>query len=250
MQAIICLFYVSILTFTRYNWQIMIPISDSIKAGKFPLFNLTIIGINIYVFFLMATSPSVEAFIDRYALTPAAISLTDPNTLLPFITSLFLHAGLLHIGSNMLFLWVFGDNIEAHFGKLWYLLIYFASGTVGSLAQYLMSPNSQIPMLGASGAVSGVLAAYYVSHPHSRIKSVVFIFFFVTIMRIPAAIYIIYWFGLQLLSAFLEIGNMSDTGGVAFWAHIGGFVTGLILARIGHKEYKEGVIEGEFEEVD
>ncbi|HRN96209.1 MAG TPA: rhomboid family intramembrane serine protease [Candidatus Levybacteria bacterium] len=228
----------------------MIPISDSIKSKKFPLFNLAIIGINLYVFFLMLTSPSIETFINTYALIPSLVNFTDPESLVPFVTSMFLHAGLLHIGSNMLFLWVFGDNIEAHFGKLWYLLIFFTSGIVGGLTQYLMSPESQIPMLGASGAVSGILGAYYVSHRHARIKSLVFIVFFVTVIQIPAAIYIVYWFGLQLLSGILELGNMSDTGGVAFWAHIGGFVAGVLLAKIGHKEYKEGVIEGEFEEVN
>jgi membrane associated rhomboid family serine protease len=227
----------------------MLPISDSIKSKKFPLLNLSMIGINIYVFFLMLTSPSIETFINTYALIPATISITNPESWIPFITSMFLHAGLFHIGSNMIFLWVFGDNIEAHFGKLWYLFIFFASGIVGGLAQYLISPDSQIPMLGASGAVSGILGAYYVSHRHAKIKSIVFIFFFITTLQIPATLYIIYWFGLQVLSGVVELGNMSDTGGVAFWAHIGGFIAGLLLAKIGHKEYKEGVIEGEFTEI-
>ena len=196
----------------------------------------------------MITSASIEAFVDTYALIPAQVNFLNLETLIPFVTSMFLHAGLLHIGSNMLFLWVFGDNIEAHFGKLWYLLIYFVSGVTGGLVQYFISPDSSIPMLGASGAVSGILGAYYVSHPHSKIKSLVFIFFFVTVLRVPAGIYILYWFALQVLSGILQLGQMGDVGGVAFWAHIGGFVAGVILAKIGHKEYNEGVIEGEYEE--
>ncbi len=227
----------------------MIPISDSVKSGKFPLFNLVIIGINLYVFFLMFTSPNIDAFVNMYALIPATVDFTNIDTLTPFITAMFLHAGLLHIGSNMLFLWVFGDNIEAHFGKLWYLMIFFVSGVIGGLAQYIITPDSNIPMLGASGAVSGILGAYYISHPHAKIKSLVFIFFFVTILRIPAGIYILYWFGLQVLSGVIQLGDVSNAGGVAFWAHIGGFVAGVILAKIGHKEYHEGVIEGQFEEI-
>lgn len=227
----------------------MIPISDSIKSRKFPLFNLAIIAINIYVFYLMITTPNIEAFINSYALIPGLVDFSNSESLLPFITSMFLHGGILHIASNMLFLWVFGDNIEAHFGKLWYLIIYFLSGIAGGLAQYILSPDSQIPMLGASGAVSGILGAYYVSHPHARIKSLVFIFFFITVLRVPASIYILYWFGLQLLSGVLTLGQTTDVGGIAFWAHVGGFVSGVALAKIGNKEYHEGVIEGEYEEV-
>lgn len=228
----------------------MIPISDSIKAGKFPLLNLLIIGINIYVFFLMLVSSNVDVFINTYALIPSAVSFTNPQSFLPFITSMFLHAGLLHIGSNMIFLWVFGDNIEAHFGKFWYLLIFFVSGIVGGVIQYLINPASHIPMLGASGAVSGILGAYFISHRHARIKSLIFIFFFITTVQIPASIYIVYWFGIQLLSGIVDLGNVSDTGGVAFWAHIGGFIAGLLLAKMGNKEYREGIIEGEFEEIN
>lgn len=197
----------------------------------------------------MFTTVDIEGFINTYALIPSLVDFTNTDTLLPFITSLFLHAGLLHIGSNMLFLWVFGDNIEAHFGKLWYLMIYFVSGIAGGLLQYVLSPESSIPMLGASGAVSGILGAYYVSHPHAKIKSLVFIFFFITVLRVPASLYILYWFALQVLSGVVSLGETSDIGGVAFWAHVGGFVAGVVLAKIGHKEYHEGVIEGEYEEI-
>lgn len=197
----------------------------------------------------MLTTPFIESFINTYALIPSLVDFSNVDTLFPFVSSMFLHGGFLHIASNMLFLWVFGDNIEAHFGKLWYLMIYFLSGIAGGLAQYIISPDSQIPMLGASGAVSGILGAYYVSHPHAKIRSLVFIFFFITILRIPASIYILYWFGLQLLSGVLSLGQTADVGGVAFWAHVGGFATGVILAKIGNKEYHEGVIEGEYEEV-
>ena len=225
----------------------MIPLSDSSKTGKFPLFNLTVIAANIYVFYLMVTAANFDAFVMQYALVPSTVSFANPATLLPFVTSMFLHAGLFHLFSNMIFLWVFGDNIEGHFGKIWYVFIYLVSGIVGGLTQYMLDPSSQIPMLGASGAVSGILGAYIVSHPHSRIKSLFPLFIFITIVEIRAIWYILYWFGLQLLSGFASLNTATpDVGGVAFWAHIGGFVAGVILAKLGRKRYHaDGVIEGE-----
>ncbi len=228
----------------------MIPISDSVKTGKLPLFNLFIIGLNIYIFIRMILSPNVDTFILHYSLIPQVINFSNVDTLVSFVTSMFLHAGFLHIASNMLFLWVFGDNIEAHFGKLWYLMIYFLSGIAGSLVQYSLDPHSAIPVLGASGAISGILGAYFVSHPHAKIKTLLFIFFFVTVVQVPAFIYILYWFGLQLLSGIIQLGTVAkDAGGVAFWAHVGGFITGVLLAKVGNKEYHEEYIEGEFEEI-
>ncbi len=228
----------------------MIPISDSIKSRKFPLLNLVMIGVNLYVFWLMVTAPSLDAFIAQWALIPQNVNFYDPTTLLPFVTHMFLHAGFFHLFSNLIFLWVFGDNIESHFGKPWYLIIYFVSGIVGALAQFALTPDSAIPMVGASGAISGILGAYFVSHPHSKIKTLLPIFFVVTIVNIPAIIYIFYWFFLQLVSGVTSLSTITqETGGVAFWAHIGGFLAGVFLAKTMRMEHNDKFIEGEFEEI-
>ena len=127
----------------------MIPISDSShKAARFPFVNIALILANIYVFYLQITAPDIEAFIYQYALVPANINFSNLETLFPFLSSMFLHGGLLHIGSNMLFLWVFGDNVEGDLNPFSYLFLYIGAGIVGSLAQYLLSPTSDIPMLG------------------------------------------------------------------------------------------------------
>lgn len=151
----------------------MFPISDSIKAGRFPLFNWAIIALTVYVFYLQLTVPNPEEFINRFALIPATVDLSNYHTLLPFITSIFLHGGFLHIISNMMFLWVFGDNVENHFGWLYYLPIYLLSGIAAGVTQYFIDPTSPIPMLGASGAVAGMLGTYFVLFPHSSIKTLV-----------------------------------------------------------------------------
>jgi len=226
----------------------MFPISDSIKSARFPLITLVIIAINIYVFYLELTSGNQNAFISQYALTPARVNFLDPNSLSYFITSLFLHGGFIHILSNMWFLWVFGDNVEAHFGKIKYTLLFLASGIGGNFLQYLINPTSTIPMLGASGAISGILASYLVLFPSARIKTFLVLFFFITITEIPAMIYIFYWFFIQFLSGIASL-PLDYQGGVAFWAHVGGFVTGYILANkfkrsASDKEFIEGEIVG------
>lgn len=211
----------------------MFPLSDSIKSPRFQYLTVLLILANIYVFYLEMTSSSLDAFVNTYALVPAAIDFSNPHTLLPFFTLMFLHGGLLHLASNMWFLWIFGDNVETHMGGLLYLLLYFGSGLTGSLLQYYLSPTSAIPMLGASGAIAGVLGAYFVLFGHSKIKSLVPLFGFVTIMNIPASIMLGYWFVLQILSGAASIpGSGSVEGGVAFFAHIGGFVAGALMAKL------------------
>lgn len=210
----------------------MFPISDSIHTPKFPFINIGFILITIFVFFLQLTTPNPEAFIFTYALVPAQVDFSNYTTFLPFITSMFLHGGILHIASNMLFLWVFGDNVEAHLGHIQYLFLYLLSGIVGGIAQYILMSSSQIPMLGASGAVAGALGAYFVLFPHSKIKTLVPFFGFISLVNIPASIMLGYWFVLQIISGVTTLPFSMETGGVAFFAHIGGFITGLILAKI------------------
>lgn len=223
----------------------MFPLGDVEKSNRFPLITIVIIAINIFVFYQTLVSSDPEQFIQSYALIPATISLINLETLIPFITSMFLHGGFLHIISNMWFLWIFGDNVEERLGFLGYPLLFLLSGLVGSIAQYLLNPQSNIPMIGASGAVSGVLGAYYILFPHHRIRSVVLLFFVITVVNIPAGIYLLYWFVLQFFSGVAGIPSLSNNvSGVAFFAHVGGFLTGVILANM-FKRSEKGYIEGE-----
>jgi membrane associated rhomboid family serine protease len=210
----------------------MLPISDVEKSRRFPIVNLLFIGLNILAFILQITTADPEGFIMQYALVPANINFSDWTTLFPFLTSMFLHGGLLHIGSNMLFLWVFGDNVEGEIGPIPYAILYLGSGIVGALAQYFLSPNSTIPMLGASGAVAGALGAYFLFFPNHRIRTLITLPFLITFTEVSAKIMLGYWIFLQILSGFFSIGALTGTeGGVAYWAHIGGFVAGYLLAK-------------------
>src|SRR5579859_2732984 len=178
----------------------MFPLSDSIKARKFPWLNLLLIAITIFVFIKELFLSNQAAFITHYALIPSQVDSTNILTFLPFITAIFLHGGFLHILSNMWFLWIFGDNVEGYLPRSVYLLLYFLAGIVGNIVQYLLMPHSSIPLLGASGAIAGILGCYYVLFPYSKIKTIIFIFFFFTIIDISAPIMLGYWFILQLIS--------------------------------------------------
>lgn len=223
----------------------MFPISDSLKSRGFPFVTLFIIALNIYMFLKELVAVNLDVFIANYALIPQLVDFNNPPTLYPFVTAMFLHGGFMHIISNMWFLWIFGDNIEATFGKLLYPFVYLTSGLIGNFLQYLTSTGSSIPMLGASGAVSGVLGAYYILHSHSRIKTLVPFFLFLTVIEIPAGIYLFYWFFIQLFSGVASLPLNFQSGGIAFWAHVGGFVTGVVFARIFKKREEKEYVEGE-----
>lgn len=210
----------------------MIPLSDSHPAGRFAFWVVLIIILNIYVFWLQITATNPEAFIFQYALVPAQVNINDWTTLLPFITSQFLHGGFLHIISNMLFLWVFGDNVEADMNFLVFPIFYLLSGAVGAFTQYVLNPSSTIPMIGASGAIAGVLGAYFAWFPHHRIKTLVILGFFITVINVPAFFMLFYWIATQVLVGTVQLGQTTDTGGVAYFAHISGFVAGFILAKL------------------
>jgi len=220
----------------------MFPISDSIRHRKFPIITLLIISINIIVFLYELISG--QNFIERWGLIPANVDFLNVNSFAPFITSQFLHGGFFHIISNMWFLWVFGNNVEDRMGKLVFPLFYLTAGVAAALLQYIFNTTSVIPMIGASGAVSGVLGAYFVFFPQAKIRSLLFFFFTITIAYIPATIYIFYWFVIQVISGVASIPALAGgAGGVAFWAHVGGFVAGYIIAKLYREEKK--YIEGE-----
>lgn len=222
----------------------MFPLSDSIKANSKPYVNIFIIAVNIIVFFYEISLSNQQLgllFVD-YGLVPVklflpneVVSLTDK--VIPFFTSMFLHGGWFHIISNMYFLYIFGDNVEDLMGHFRYFFMYILFGLAAAFTQVVLYPDATIPTIGASGAVSGVMGYYFVKFPQSRIKTLVFIIFFVTIVEIPAAFFLAFWFFLQFINGSMQL-MLSNTGGVAWWAHIGGFVVGFVYALIDRKKYK------------
>ncbi len=213
----------------------MFPIRDHNQSHKFPAVTLLLILINSFVFFFLTT----EAFIFNFALIPAQIDFSNIYSLYPFISSMYLHGGLFHLLSNMWFLWIFGDNIEASLGHITFFLFYTLCGIGAAALQYFFNPASEIPMLGASGAIAGVLGSYLVFFPKARIETLVASFGgFLQTIQLPATIMLGYWFVLQLFSGAVSLGDMAG-GGVAFWAHVGGFVVGWFLAQFfgGERSY-------------
>ena len=209
----------------------MFPIGDE-NAGTVikPYVNWTIFGICVVVFIyeLLLPPRQLETLFFQFGAIPAEISRF--SDLYALITSMFLHGGWAHIIGNMLFLLVFGDNIEDAMGHLSYLLFYLLTGIAAGLAQVLLDVNSTIPLIGASGAISGVLGAYIVLFPHGKVRAVV-VFGFLQVIMVPAWIMIGLWFVLQLISGIASLGA-APGGGVAFWAHVGGFVAGALLVWI------------------
>jgi len=209
----------------------MFPIGDTNVRGAGPGFvtiGLIILNVIIFLFEATMSRPALESFITQYGTIPAAIMQGDQlHTLL---TSMFLHGGWLHLIGNMLFLWVFGDNIEAVLGKLWYLLFYLAGGIAASLAHILLNMGSTVPSVGASGAIAAILGAYIVMFPHSQIRLLVFLGLFMTVTRVTALVFLGIWAIMQLFNGIAGLGvETAQTGGVAFWAHLGGFVFGLLV---------------------
>ena len=210
----------------------MIPLKDEQPTHITPFVNYTLIAINIMVYvYQVFVTPDPEVFVWRYALVPAEL-LRDLNlgTLSTLFTSMFMHGGLLHLGGNMLYLWIFGDNVEDAMGHGRYLLFYLFGGLFASAVHIFTSPGSQIPTLGASGAIAASLGAYLVLYPRSRVLSLLPLGFFMRLTMVPAIIVLGLWFLLQLMQGLVSLGG-PDVGGVAFWAHIGGFVAGFLLAK-------------------
>jgi len=200
----------------------MIPLRDDILHRRPPIINYLLIAANVVVFFLQLKAGDR---MDHFAAVPAAIS--HGHELYTVFTSMFMHGGAFHILSNMWFLYIFGDNVEDAFGHIGYLAVYLISGICGAFLQVFMSPSSSVPMVGASGAISGVLGAYMALYPRARILTLIPIFFFIRLYNIPAVIFLGFWILIQLLSGFY---GPRTGGGVAFFAHIGGFAFGLALA--------------------
>ncbi len=207
----------------------MIPLGDASRRPiSFPVITLAIIAANALVFLLELTGG--DAFINQWSLVPAHIMAG--RDWITILTSMFMHAGWVHILGNMLFLWVFGPEIEDVMGPLPYLAFYLLGGLAATAAQVAIDPASTIPNLGASGAIAGVMGAFIVTYPRDKIRTVVFIGWFIRATFLPAIVLIGLWFLIQLFSEVGALAEAQGGGGVAYMAHVGGFVFGMLAARL------------------
>jgi len=203
----------------------MIPIHDSHPSYSKPVVTILLIGANVLAFlFLLSLDPFTRNdFIAVFGMVPDRFHVTS------LLTSMFLHGGWMHLIGNMLFLWVFGDNIEDILGSWKFLLFYLLCGVAAAGGQYLINPDSRVPMIGASGAIAGVMGAYLLKFPHSRISMIGW-FVIIFTFELPAWVVLLYWFGIQFLSGVGSIADVTgEKGGTAFFAHMGGFLAGMAL---------------------
>jgi len=202
----------------------MIPLRDVIPSRTTPFVTVCIISLNAVAFLFELTLPAdrLDSFLRAYGLVPAVLDWTT------VLTSMFLHGGWLHFIGNMLYLWIFGDNVEDRMGHARFIAFYLLCGATAALAQVLMRPDSMVPTIGASGAIAGVMGAYLVLFPHSRVLTLVPLFVIWELIEVPAILFLGLWFVVQLFSGVGSLAvSTGDTGGVAFWAHVAGFVAGL-----------------------
>lgn len=219
----------------------MFPLYDENPTRITPYFTYGLIGMNVLVFLheVSLSNTQLEEFFQLYAVIPQQLTTNWSGEWTTLFTSQFLHGGWWHLISNMIYLWVFGNNIEDRLGHLKYLFFYLTCGALAALCQWFIGINSIIPSLGASGAISGVLGAYLIWFPSARITTLIFLGFFITTINVPALVIIGIFFLQNLISGFASLqtaANMSvETGGVAYWAHLGGFIVGMIFA-FWHRE--------------
>ncbi len=216
----------------------MVPLKDENPTRITPYVTYVFIAINIFVFLYQIGlgQEGLEGFFRTWAVVPANLSASfagqaSPLVWITLITSQFMHGGLLHLGGNMLYLWVFGNNIEDKLGHVRYILFYLACGVLASLSQWFFSQMSTVPSLGASGAIAGVMGAYILRFPQARILTLIPILFFITTIRIPAIVFLGIWFVQQAFYGVASLSVQTDMGqgGIAYWAHAGGFVFGALL---------------------
>lgn len=212
----------------------MIPLKDDNPTYTFPYVTLSIIAVNVFVFFLevMGGPDHMELFIFRSAAIPYEITHLVDISPLNFVsppwtlfTAMFVHGGLFHLASNMLYLWIFGDNIEDRLGHFKFLIFYLSTGVAASLTHIFMDPHSTVPMVGASGAIAGVLGAYFLLFPMAHVHTLIIFFFFIQVVRLPALFFLGLWFFMQVMSS-------TQGGGIAWFAHIGGFLAGIFAILI------------------
>lgn len=220
----------------------MFPVQDIIPRRKTPFVTWTLILLNSIIFLYEVILPAdqLEALFYRFGVVPIRFTsgfwLDHPEILFTLLTNMFLHGGWAHIIGNMWYLWIFGDNVEDRFGAVRYIFFYLFTGIAASVLHIVFNPHSTLPAIGASGAISGVLGAYFVFFPHSRIITVVPFFFWPFFFEIPAFFFLGVWFIGQLFSGTFALMIPEVSGGVAWWAHIGGFATGMLIARMNRKK--------------
>ena len=211
----------------------MIPLRDANPSSTIPFVNYLLIATNCLVFFFMlSTRGFANDLILRFGLTPSTwlqeIRVAHWHAFIPLFASMFMHGGWLHLLGNMLYLFIFGDNVEDKFGHGRYLVFYLLAGMAAAFTQIYFNPTSDVPMVGASGAIAGVLGAYVFMFPKAKVTTLIFIVIFVKIVDLPAFLFLGIWFITQMFSGVMSLGIGADAGGVAWWAHIGGFAAGAI----------------------
>jgi len=249
------------------------PLKDNIPTIRFPVVTVTLIALNVIAYFFWQrggltlgdpSSPHFQDNVIRYAQFPYEITHPgkhceavgqsiacegmagvtgsaepQPPTWLTLFTSMFMHGGLLHHGGNMLFLWIFGNNVEDSMGRTKFVIFYLLGGIAAGVGQLIIDPNSTVPNLGASGAIAGVLGGYLILFPRARVITVIFIVFFFTIVELPALLILGFWFVQQVLFGYFDLGTAGESGGVAYFAHVGGFAFGLLAVKLFADERKQ-----------
>lgn len=219
----------------------MIPLRDTIPSAARPVATVALIALNLLIFFYeLSLGRELDVFIMQYGAVPIKFiraGFVDDvpwiARFFPLFTSMFLHGGWIHVLGNMLYLWIFGDNVEDRLGHGRFVVFYLLCGLAAALTQIYLSPSSRVPMVGASGAVAGVLGAYLLFFPSSRVLALVPIAFFLQVVEIPAFVFLLFWFFMQFLSGAASItSSQYVTGGVAWWAHIGGFICGIAVGSL------------------
>lgn len=213
----------------------MFPLRDNVPARRFPAITVTLIVVNVVIFLLEALLGSnANALIATFGVVPARLvtEWRNPFVLLTLVSAMYLHGGWAHLLGNMWYLWIFGDNVEDRMGRGRFLILYTLCGLISGLLQVAAAPTSSIPMIGASGAIAGVLGAYLLLFPKARVSTAVLAFYFIRIVWLPAVIVLGGWFLIQLLNGLASLNVVMQTGGVAWWAHIGGFVAGMLTMPI------------------
>jgi membrane associated rhomboid family serine protease len=248
----------------------LFPIKDNIPTERFPVVTVVLIALNVIAYFLWQkggitlgdpSSPHYFENLVRYSEFPYEVTHPGqqcipvsqtafecaksygprydlPPTYLTVFTAMFMHGGLLHLGGNMLFLWIFGNNVEDSMGPVKFIVFYLLAGLAATAGQVLIGPDAKVPNIGASGAIAGVLAGYLVLFPRARVVTIIFIVFFFTIVELPALFFLGFWFVQQLLFGYFDLNSGGAAGGVAYFAHIGGFVFGLAAIKLFADERK------------
>ena len=221
----------------------MLPLRDDIPASRFPIVTVGIIVVNVLVFLQeIRLGPELQGWLTQYAIIPARYThrevaeyFTWAQQIFSFFSSMFLHGGWLHLLGNMWTLWIFGDNVEDRLGRTRFVMLYLASGIAAAVLHIFTNPGSEAPTIGASGAIAGVMGAYFRFYPHARVETIIppFIFW---VFRLPAVVFLGWWFVLQFLNGAMSLSGGGQAAGIAWWAHVGGFLFAFVVCLFATRE--------------